>query len=53
MQLVLLLVLFSLSTDLQWVEVDLSLWQDGRADFVYKVRWEVESGTMSGFYFQE
>ena len=48
-----LLTLLSLSVDLQWVEVDVSLWEDGRADFVYKVRWNVLSGTMSGFYFQE
>ena len=48
-----LLSLVSLSADLKWVEVDLSLWQDGRADFVYKVRWEVLDGTMSGFYFDE
>ena len=34
-----ILTLLSLSADLRWVEVDVSLWQDGRADFVYKVRW--------------
>ena len=50
---ILILSLISLSVDLRWVEVDVSLWQDGRADFVYKVRWNVLSGTMSGFYFQE
>ncbi len=49
----LLLTLLSLSADLRWVEVDLSLWQDGRADFVYRVRWNVFSGSMSGFDFQE
>jgi len=45
--------LLSLSADLRWVEVDVYLYQDGLADFIYKVRWNVLEGTMSGFYFVE
>ncbi|MGD8979141.1 MAG: hypothetical protein PVH23_03605, partial [candidate division WOR-3 bacterium] len=48
----LVISILSLSVDLQWVEVDVSLWQDGRADFVYKVRYDVLSGEMHGFYLQ-
>jgi len=47
-----LFALFSLTADLRWVEVDVSLWQDGRADFVYKIRWNVISGSMSAFYLE-
>ncbi|MCK4940636.1 hypothetical protein KAS45_00960, partial [candidate division WOR-3 bacterium] len=47
-----LIALVSLSADLRWVEVDVSLWQDGRADFVYKLRYDVLSGAMHGFYLQ-
>src|SRR4030042_6832767 len=49
----LLLPFIALSADLRWVGVDVSLWQDGRADFVYKIKWQILSGDMSGFYFQE
>jgi hypothetical protein len=47
-----LITLISLTADLRWDEVDLSLWEDGRADFVYKVRYSVHSGSMHGFYLQ-
>ncbi|KPK62401.1 hypothetical protein AMJ83_11100, partial [candidate division WOR_3 bacterium SM23_42] len=49
---ILLATLISLSADLRWVEVDVSLWQDGRADFVYRVRYDILSGAMHGFYLQ-
>jgi hypothetical protein len=49
---ILLISVISLSVDLQWVETDVSLWQDGRADFVYRVRYDVLSGEMHGFYLQ-
>ena len=38
--------------DLRWVEVEAALSPDGKAMVQYKVRWNVQRGTMGGFYFQ-
>ncbi|MEO0107254.1 MAG: hypothetical protein ABIL46_07995, partial [candidate division WOR-3 bacterium] len=51
-EMILFFYLLSLTVDLKWVEVDVALWQDGRADFVYKIRWNVISGSMSAFYLE-
>ena len=42
----------AVSAKLHWVEVDVSLRQDGKADIVYKLRWTVTSGEMHGFYLE-
>jgi len=42
----------AVSARLQWVEVDVGLREDGKADIVYKVRWNVSSGEMHGFYLE-
>jgi len=44
--------LLSLSADIQWVEADVSLLNDGRADFIYKVHYYVSSGELHGFYLE-
>ena len=37
---------------LEWVEVHVSLHQDGNTEQQYISSWQVNSGTMGGFYFQ-
>ena len=35
-----------------WVEVDVSLRPDGKADVLYRINYDVKSGQMYAFYFQ-
>ncbi len=37
---------------MKWVEVDISPRGNGWADVVYKIRWQVDSGRMHGFYME-
>ncbi|RMF83075.1 MAG: hypothetical protein D6744_05385, partial [Planctomycetota bacterium] len=42
----------SVRADLKWVEVEVALDPSGKAMVQYKLRWNVQRGTMGGFYFQ-
>ena len=41
-----------LTVDLRWVEIHVSLMQDGMAEITYITDWNISRGTMSGFYFE-
>ncbi|HIE05586.1 MAG TPA: hypothetical protein EYP58_02170, partial [bacterium (Candidatus Stahlbacteria)] len=47
-----ILLLFTVAVNLNWVEVDVGLDPRGGAQFVYKIKWTVESGTLHGFYLE-
>ncbi|MDH5756786.1 MAG: hypothetical protein OEZ55_08980, partial [Nitrospinota bacterium] len=42
----------ALSASPDWVEANISLRNDGKVDFLYRIRYQVFSGTMGGFYLE-